>query len=202
MRYRDKWPEYARQCDTMTIRGERESEFRRMAQYAIENKTIYQEVETATESHFPWYAIAIIHKRESDAQDSHGNPLFTSYLGNGQPLSRVTTIVPKGRGPFTGPKAFVNGCLDALHLDRVDKVVPPWPLEKVLFEQEILNGTGYDSRGLPSPYIWGGTSIQKPGKYVADHNFDAGVWDKQLGCAGMIWMIAHLDTSVHLERES
>lgn len=212
MRYRDKWPEYARQCDAMAIKPERVAEFERMARYAIANKAIYQEVEAATESHFPWYAVAVTHKRESDAQDAHGNPLFTSYLGNGQPLWISTTIVPENRGPFISradandPQklraAFVAGSLDALRLEKIDKVVPPWPLEKVLFDEEILNGTGYDARGLPSPYIFGGTNIQRPGKYVADHVFDATVMDTQLGCAGMLWMIAHLDTSVRFTRET
>ena len=42
---------------------------------------------------------------------------FDTYLGNGQSLARVTTIVPKGRGPFTGPDAFINGAIDALRLE-------------------------------------------------------------------------------------
>jgi lysozyme family protein len=213
MRYRDKWPEYAKQCDTMAIKPERVAEFERMARYAIANKAIYQQVEAATASHYPWYAIAATHKRESDAQDEHGNPLFTSYLGNGQPLWVRTTIVPENRGPFitqhdalTDPQkciaAFVAGSLDALHLEKIDAVVPPWPLEKLLFWEEILNGTGYDGRGLPSPYIFGGTSIQRPGKYIRDHVFDDNVMDTQLGVAGMFWMIAHLDVSVHFTRET
>lgn len=213
MRYRDKWPEYAKQCDTMAIKPERAAEFERMARYAIANKAIYQQVEAATPSHYPWYAVAVTHKRESDAQDKQGNPLFTSYLGNGQPLWISTTIEPLHRGPFITQQealsnqlkciqAFVAGSLDALHLDKIDQVVPPWPLEKVLFNEEILNGTGYDGRGLPSPYLWGGTSIQRPGKYVADHDFDPTVWDTQLGVAGMLWMIAHLDTAVKFSRET
>lgn len=202
MRYRDKWPEYRHQWDTMAIRPERWAEFERMARYAIAHKDIYQEVEQTVQSKFPWWAVAVAHKRESDAQDAHGNPLFTSYLGNGQPLNRVTTIVPKGRGPFLGPKAFLHGCLDALHLDGIDKVVPPWPIEKVLFDEELLNGVGYHLRGLPSPYIFGGTSIQRPGKFIRDHVFDKTVMDTQLGCAGMIWMIAKLDPSVVITRET
>lgn len=213
MRYRDKWPEYAKQCDTMAIKPERVAEFERMARYAIANKGIYQQVEAALVSHFPWYGVAAMHKRESDAQDTHGNPLFTSYLGNGQPLWIETTIVPERRGPFItkadalgNPQkciaAFVAGAIDALMLDKIDRVVPPWPLEKLLFEEEILNGTGYDGRGLPSPYIFGGTTIQRPGKYIRDHVFDDAVMDPQLGVAGMFWMIAHLDTAVKFSRET
>lgn len=213
MRYSQKWPVYAQQWDAMAIKPARVDEFERMARYAIEHKDIYQQIEQATRSHFPWYAVAVAHKRESDEVDEHDNPLFTSYLGNGQPLWIRTTIVPEGRGPFISRAdalhdqqkcraAFVAGGLDALHLEKIDQVVPPWPIEKLLYDEEALNGTGYDSRGLPSPYVWGSTSVQQPGKYIRDHVFDHTVWDQQLGCAGMLWMIAKLDPSVTFVRET
>ena len=190
MRYRDKWPEYARQCDTMAIKPERVAEFTTLAEFAIAHKATYQQVQDATGVW--WYHVAVIHRRESDAR-------FTTYLGNGQPLNRVTTEVPAGRGPFPD---FVSGAKDALHLDGLDKVVPPWPLEKILYWCEVFNGSGYSSRGLPSPYIFGGTNIQRPGKFTGDHDFNPNVWDTQPGCAGMLWMIAHLDTTVHFTRET
>lgn len=193
MRYRDKWPEYARQCNALEIKPSRVMEFTRYAEFAISHKGIYQQVERA--SGVWWPHVAVIHRRESDAS-------FNTYLGNGQSLSRVTTEVPAGRGPFTGPDAFLKGCLDALHLDGLDKVVPPWPLEKILYFCEVFNGGGYSRMGLPSPYIFGGTNIQKPGKFVADHQFDPTAWDSQPGCAGILWMIAYLDTSVIFTRES
>lgn len=193
MRYRDKWPEYAKQCDDMEIKPGRLAEFKQYAEFAIANKAIYQEVADATG--VQWYHVAVIHRRESDAK-------FSTYLGNGQSLSRVTTEVPRGRGPFTGPRAFFNGCVDALHLDGLDKVVPPWPLEKILYFCEVFNGAGYSMRGLPSPYIFGGTSIQRPGKYVSDGVWDGSTWDSQPGCAGILWMIAHLDTTVFFTRET
>jgi len=71
-----------------------------------------------------------------------------------------------------------------------------------LFWEETLNGPGYDMLGMPSPYLWGGTSIQRRGKYTSDHHFDPTVMDTQLGVAGMLWMIGHLDTSVHFTRET
>src|SRR5690349_10202990 len=55
----------------------------------------------------PEWAIGILHYRESNLN-------FATYLGNGQPLSRKTTIVPKGRGPFLGAGAFARGGIDAL----------------------------------------------------------------------------------------
>lgn len=193
MRYRDKWPEYAKQCDEMVIKPSRVAEFEKYANFAIEHKAIYQEVAEATG--VQWYHIAVIHRRESDAS-------FNTYLGNGEPLDRITRLVPKGRGPFPGSRGFFDGCVDALHIDGLDKVAPPWPLEKILYFCEVFNGAGYSMKGLPSPYNFGGTNIQKAGKYVADGRFDWSVWDTQPGCAGILWMIAHLDTSVQFTRES
>src|SRR5262245_42001636 len=57
----------------------------------IRNKAQYQAVEARTG--VPWFVIAALHNRESDAD-------FSTYLGNGEPLNRKTTLVPKGRGPF------------------------------------------------------------------------------------------------------
>jgi lysozyme family protein len=192
MRYRQKWPEYAKQCDTMAIKPERKAEFEKYARYAIDHKAAYLEVANATG--VQWYHVAVIHRRESNAS-------FGTYLGNGQSLSRVTTEVPAGRGPFTGPRAFFDGCCDALHLDGLDKVVPPWPLEKILYWCEVFNGSGYHGHGLPSPYLWGGTTIQRPGKFVADHDFEP-VWDTQPGCAGILYEIFRLDPTFHVARES
>lgn len=193
MRYRDKWPEYAQQCDSMSIKPSRVEEFKHLAEYAIAHKDQYMEVANATG--VQWYHIAVIHRREGDAN-------FNTYLGNGQSLQHVTTEVPAGRGPFLGPRGFFNGCLDALHIDGLDKVVPPWPLEKILYFCEVFNGGGYSRMGLPSPYNFGGTSIQVIGKYIADHVFDHNQWDTQPGCAGILWMIAHLDLTVKFSRES
>ncbi len=202
MKYRDKWPTYAEQCDRMVVKPERVAEFTRMANYALANRTIYEQASSQTASKFPWYGIAVIHKRESDAQDKSGNPLFSSYLGNGQPLNRMTTIVPIGRGPFTGPNAFVDGCLDALRLQKIDQQASPWPLEKVLYWCEILNGLGYEKMGIPSPYIFGGTNVQVKGKYTRDHHFDPGVWDSQPGCAPMLYEIFRQMPNFHVLRES
>lgn len=196
MIYARKWSQYAKQWDTMIINASRRGEATRAAQYALDHMKIYKEIETATG--VPWSMVAITHRRESDAQDALGNPLFTSYLGNGQPLSKRTTIVPKGRGPFTGPNAFVDGAIDAYHIDRLDKIVD-WRLEKVLYYSELFNGAGYDARGLPSPYLWGGTTIQQKGKFVADHKFDGRKVDGQLGCCAILKMMG---VGSELPRES
>jgi lysozyme family protein len=197
MRYSAKWPEYAKQWDAMRINKDRIAYFEHIANYAISHKARYQRIELRTTSGragVKWYHIALLHRRESDAN-------FDTYLGNGQSLYRVTTLVPTGRGPFKGPAAFEDGAVDALRIDGLTTVID-WRLEKILYYCEIYNGTGYDSRGKPSPYIWGGTNIQKAGKYVADRVYKPNVWDTQPGCAPMLWMIAKLDKSVVFDRET
>lgn len=193
MRYRDKWPIYAKQWDTMVIKPSHVPEFKNDAQFAIAHKDIYQRIEAR--SGVEWYHVALLHRRESNAD-------FHTYLGNGQSLAHKTTEVPSGRGPFTGPDAFYNGALDALHLDKLDEVIPPWPIEKILYYCEIFNGTGYDGHGIPSPYIWGGTNIQVYGKYVRDGVFDHTQMDTQPGCAPLLWMIGQMDSSVKFVREA
>jgi lysozyme family protein len=183
----------------MVIKPDRVSYFYHVANYAIAHKPQYLEIERRTTlslagAHIigvKWYHIAVLHRRESDAD-------FDTYLGNGDPLHQRTTHVPKGRGPFN---TFADGAVDALRLDGLTSVVD-WRLEKIIYYCELYNGTGYDARGLPSPYIWGGTNIQKPGKYVADNVFRSNVWDTQPGCAPMLWTIAQLDQSVTFERET
>lgn len=205
MIYGRKWPEYADQWNRMEINASRRNEAERAAKYAVEHKNIYEQIEH--ETGVPWPMVAINHRRESDAQDKLGNPLFTSYLGNGQPLWIRTTIVPKGRGPFcdkgasydTMVSAFVEGGKDAYHIDKIDQV-KDWRLEKILYYSELFNGPGYDIRGLPSPYLWGGTNIQKKGKFITDGKFVPNALDKQLGCAPILWYIAKLSSLVY-ERE-
>lgn len=189
MRYGSKWPTYAEQWDAMVINPARVAEMTRYAQFAISHKAEYLEIEKATG--VTWPHVAVLHRRESDSD-------FNTYLGNGEPLNRVTRLVPKGRGPFS---SFLAGAIDAFGVDGLDKVID-WRLEKILYYCEIFNGLGYEGKGLPSPYIWGGTNQQRPGKYVSDGVFDPNVMDTQPGCAPILAMIAKLDPSVKFVRET
>jgi lysozyme family protein len=200
MRYSIKWPQYTKQWDSMKVgAGPKGSaslaEFNRVADFAIAHKDTYQQIERLTG--VPWEIVACIHKRESDA-DKNDNPRFDTYLGNGQPLNRRTTIVPKGRGPF---KSFADGAADAFKIDGLNSVID-WRLEKGLYYSEILNGAGYDIRGLPSPYLWAGTNIQKPGKYVGDGQWNGRFIDPQIGVAGMLYTIMQKDKTIILPRET
>lgn len=128
----------------------------------------------------PEWAIAILHYRESNLN-------FGTYLGNGQTLSKKTTIKPVGRGPFLGEGAFIRGAIDAIELKEFQKI-KDWSAARFLYESERYNGFGYMQLKNPinSPYVWGGTNLQQRGKYVRDGVFDANVMDAQLGSAAIL----------------
>ena len=188
MRYRTQWPVYAKQWDAMRINRDRAAEFDRYADRLLLNKGRYMNIEERTG--VPWWLVAVLHMRESDAD-------FKTYLGNGEPLSRKTRLVPRGRGPFN---TFEDGAVDALRLDGLT-AVHDWRLEKALYYAELYNGTGYNNRGLPSPYIWGGTNQQKPGKYIADGRWSSTVWDRQPGVAPILKAMAAKDAQIQFVRE-
>jgi lysozyme family protein len=125
----------------------------------------------------PWWFIAVTHERESSQN-------WSRSLAQGDPWNRVSTHVPKGRGPF-------NSWEDAAY-DALVKCHPfaaknkDWSIGGALAMLEKYNGLGYASKGLPSPYIWAGTNQYVRGKYVADGVFDPNHVDTQLGCAGLL----------------
>src|SRR5512139_468886 len=158
-------------------------DFKPDAEKLLANKARYQEVTKRTG--VPWFVIAAIHNRESSLR-------FDCNLANGQPLNIVTTLVPKGRGPY---KTWEDSAVDAL--PRIS--VEGWTLAGTLTFIERYNGVGYANRSLPSPYLWAGTSIYKSGKFVKDGVFDPRYVDQQLGCAGLIMALHELDPSVLFE---
>jgi lysozyme family protein len=135
--------------------------------------------------------VAAIHMRESSCD-------WDTYLGNGQPLNKVTTLVPEGRGPFA---TWEEGAIDALLYQGLHEV-RDWRLEKMLYHLEKYNGLGYHNKGLPTPYLWAGTTIQEPGKYVADGKFDPTYWDTQPGCCGLLYAIHRLNAPSQYQRET
>jgi lysozyme family protein len=163
---------------------------------AARAKPRYQKISQAVWGTEKWWGVVgVIHLRE-------GGGNFTTYLGNGQSLSRVTTLVPNGRGPFLnhpndppGEDAFYRGALDAL----IDvQGANHWDMSSVgaiLTNTEQTNGFGYFNKGLASPYVWGGTNQQQRGKYVSDGVFDPNAFDIQLGTAGLLRYMTGLDAS-------
>ena len=184
--YENNWAE-------LEIRASRLQEARNQANRLLHGKPTYQQIEGKTG--VPWWFAGLCHYRESNFN-------FDTYLGNGQSLARVTTIVPKGRGPFTGPDAFLDGAVDALRLEGFIGA-NDWGIARALYRLEGFNGFGYHGKGVNSPYLYGGSTIYGPpeakgGKYVADHVFDQSVVDTQLGTAVILKALMQLDSSIDL----
>jgi lysozyme family protein/peptidoglycan hydrolase-like protein with peptidoglycan-binding domain len=180
--------EYERNWSHMKIRSSRADAINQAAHKAINHKDTYKEIEDKTD--VPWWFVAVLHSRESSFN-------FGTYLGNGQALNRVTTIVPKARGPFS---SFTEGAIDALRLEGFVGA-RDWGIAKTLFRLEKYNGFGYRGRGVNSPYLWSGSNIygppeQRGGKFIGDGSFDPGTVDPQLGAAVILKAMMDLDSSI------
>jgi lysozyme family protein len=175
--------EYIERWRSMVIRPEREIEVRAIARKLLANKSRYQEIEKATG--VPWYVVAVLHQRESDAD-------FNTYLGNGDPLSHPTVNVPAHRGPFA---SFEAGAVDALRYDSLDKI-KSWPIEQIAYCCEKFNGFGYRSHGIPSPYLWSFSNLYQRGKYVSDGQWSSSAIDQQCGTMPMLKELANLDPTI------
>lgn len=122
---------------------------------------------------------------------------FNLSPAQGDPWRRASINVPAHRGPFTSWEA---AALDAYHLNGLDQVGRDnWTWELMCFYEEIFNGLGYrDAHRIPSPYVFGATNIQRPGKYVADHVYNPTEMDQQLGCIAMARRMVEIDPSLNL----
>lgn len=149
--------------------------FQKVADRILNNKLVYEDIEKATG--VPWWFVGVTHYRESNLD-------MNTQLAQGDPLNKVSTHVPKGRGPFT---SFKDGAVDALvNCAPYAARNKDWSLGNALTMLEKYNGLGYANKGIPSPYIWAGTNQYVSGKYVSDGVFDAQAVDQQLGCAGIL----------------
>jgi lysozyme family protein len=148
-------------------------------------KARYQAVEAQTG--VPWPVVAVIHERESSQN-------FSTQLGQGDPLNRVSVHVPAGRGPF---KTWEDGAYDALvNCSPYLAKRKDWSLAGVLIALELYNGLGYANKGVPSPYLWAGTDQYTSGKYVADGKYDPNKVDAQMGCAAMLMALMAIDPTI------
>jgi lysozyme family protein len=136
----------------------------------------------------PWFAIAVIHEREA-SQD------FNDSLAQGDPWRRISTHVPRGRGPF---KSFFDAGVDSLvKCDPFASKWKYWSPGGAMTILELYNGNGYELfHHEASPYIWGATNHEEWGKYVGDGEYSTHVWDTQLGCAAMLLGMIDLDNTI------
>lgn len=176
-------PRYRHLWDTMEIHPDVVHRADGAAEKILSGKDRYVPIERKTG--VPWFYIGLVHLRESDCN-------FNTYLGNGQPLNRRTTIVPIGRGPF---ESFEAGAIDALQHENLIGITD-WSLERIAFLLEAFNGFGYQTKGINSPYLWSGSNQYTSGKFVADHDFRADVVDRQLGSMVVLARLAAKDAEV------
>ena len=183
--------EYAALIARAKIRPECEKLLQITCERLLEWRGLYQRVFEAT-------GVPIAGLMAFSEREMSGN--IHCYLGNGQRLSHRTTIVPIGRGPFPNSQdGFVAGALDALHLDGLDQVVHApegWTLPRFAYESEDWNGWGYRYHGIPSPYVFGGTTVQKRGKFIRDHDYSSTLMDPQLGTIAIVEKLFELDPSL------
>lgn len=191
-RYERLQPEYSQLWAAMRV--DKVSQAISEARHVIANKTRYQAVEATTG--VPWFVIGCLHMREAAAN-------FAGWLHNGDPMHRAgvparTVHVPRDRPPNPSV-SWEEGGYDALVTCERLNEIKDWCPERVAYAAELYNGFGYrnPTRNIPSPYLWGGTSVQKRGKFVADGKYDASEMDPQLGAMAVLKTIMEIDPDAH-----
>lgn len=181
---------YAKLWETCEIRPERKDAMVLAAGKVAEGRTRYEEIAAATG--VPWWFIGFLHLRESNCN-------FNRHLHNGDDLGAKTHHVPANRPPWkprNGKRyTFEESAEDALAMKGLGKI-KDWSVERVCFEAERYNGTGYQGRGDRSPYLWAGTNQQIAGKYVRDGVFDGRHWDIQPGVCAVLKVLLEKDPTL------
>lgn len=134
----------------------------------------------------PWWFVGLLAMRESSLD-------LNTYLGNGQPLNRVTTLVPAGRGPFP---TFAAGAADALNLEGFNASGLWNQIPYVLWAAEKWNGQGYFQVGINSPYVWSWTTNYTAGKFVSDGQYSVSAIDQQPGVAAVLGELIVMDSDI------
>jgi len=156
---------------------ERVKEIQEVCKKFFLNQEAYAKVSQYTK--VPAELVFALHYRESSLR-------FNGVLHNGENIigtSKLTRLVPKGRGPFY---SWEEAAIDALEMKK--KIFPQvWNFETMCDFAEKYNGLGYRNRGELSPYVWAGTSKHdETGKYVADGKYSSTAIEKQLGVAALL----------------
>lgn len=141
-------------------------------------------------------AVPVVWLMATNERESSGS--LHAYFGNGEPLTRVTRLVPKGRGPFSEPGAWSKGCIDALGVDHVADVAK-WDWARACYEWELWNGFGPRNHGRHTGYLWAGTSVYDGGKYISDGVWSPSAQDSQLGTVAVARAIITLRPELALD---
>jgi lysozyme family protein len=156
---------------------------------AVKNKFRYDSIPSA--QRIPWPLIAAIHNLECSQR-------FDQHLHNGDSLDRKTIHVPEGRPPGRGPWRWEDSAHDALSIAGF-LGWSDWSVAGCLYKAEAYNGWGYRAKDIRSPYLWGGSSKQQPGKYVRDGVWSATAVTKQIGVATLLCRMFERDIYVFPE---
>lgn len=137
----------------------------------------------------PWDVIGCIDALEESFD-------HTAYLGNGEPLNRVTRLVPKGRGPW---HSWQEGAADALKMAMRAQAIGTFDQEIgfCLHFLEWYNGAGYAHMDKISPYIFSFSDLYTGGKFVETKDskgvyhshYDPKLVSKQVGAACILKLL-------------
>lgn len=164
-----------------------------VARFLLRSRARYAKAADLTSVLIP--VTAAIHEREADGD-------FHCCMANGERIvgtDHKTTLVPRGRGPYSDWESSVE---DAFHLDGLDRVAAThrWTQESLCYYTEAYNGFGPRDHGRHSGYVWSGTNVYNGGKYVRDGNWDPHAWDRQLGTVALMLAIAEVAPDLALPR--
>jgi lysozyme family protein len=158
-------------------------------------KARFQDVERRTD--VPWFVTGIVLTREAGSP-----PNFHAWLHNGDPMfdhnghPRQTVNVPAHRPPDPAV-SWEDGAVDAYKIEGL-LGKKDWSPAYVAWLLEKFNGWGYRLyHHIPSPYVWGATVIQRPGKYTADRVYDASVMDTQIGGMALLAALMQIDAEIN-----
>lgn len=144
------------------------------------NQYRYEAIADMKPGTVPPQVLFCLHLRESDCN-------FKCSPAQGDPLTRRSTHVPRGRIPDKEPPySFQESAADSyFNVDRLD--LKNWKTVKGTLDACTgFNGWGPEYKGVPSSYVWGATSVQRPGKYVRDGVWSSTAVDSQLGVAALL----------------
>jgi lysozyme family protein len=143
---------------------------------------VYRELAAAV--NVPALVLAAIDLREGDCNPRTG-------IGQGDPWNRVSTHVPRGKGPFASWLAANKFSVAYDHLDSRGGLVPPDPYTWAFacYKENAWNGFGPNAHGRHPGYVFSCTRIyDEPtdgvpagGKYVADGGWSGTAFDRQPG---------------------
>ena len=165
-----------------TIPKHRLHEVQVIVQRIQRNQARYEAVSRSTG--VPARVIAALHNMESGGS-------FQCHLHEGSSLKFRTRDVPKGRPlpPANPPFTWEFSATDAMVYDHM--AAKNWrEIGPALTACEGYNGFGmakYHPQ-TPTPYLWAGTSVERPGKYVADGKYSPTARSSQIGVAA-IWKV-------------